>query len=156
MADSHVQRNRQITTKQIHSIKAHIGMSDDNYRGMLQMRHGVASSTELDTVGLSKLLGYMKLLADQHAPAAPIAGMQTASRARRTRPPLTPKQKKLWALWCSAVAAKKFRLATWAALSAWCKRQTGGESGVSRVEWLNNKQIDLCIDTLQAIVMEAA
>lgn len=155
MADSHVQRNRKATTTQIHILKAKLGMCDDDYRCMLQMRYGVASSTELDDKGLSALLGYMRMLEDQHVTATPATATCTNKPARR-RQPLTPKQKKLWALWCSAVTAKKFRLATWAALSAWCKRQTGGVAGVARVEWLNDKQINHCIDTLQAVMKEAS
>lgn len=130
----------------IHMLKAAAGLSDDDYRSLLISRYSVDSSKQLDAQGRAKLIHHLTMLRDQVAPQT-----KEHKPAARQRVELTPQQKLLWALWKTAVTQGKFRTGTWSALSAWCKRQTGGEAGVDRVEWLTSAQLSHCIDTMKAI-----
>lgn len=132
----------------IHMLKAEIRMTHDEYRDLLIQKFSTDTSSDLDAQCRAKLIHHLELIKQQSAPAS------VQAKPTRKRVELTPMQKKLWALWKTAVTAGKFRIGTWAALSAWCKRQTGGESGVDRVEWLNDQQISRCIDTLKALMKQ--
>lgn len=145
---SPVDLRRRNDLARIHMLKAEIRLTHDEYRDLLIQKFNTDTSSDLDAECRAKLIHHLELIKQQSKPA------DTQVKPARKRVELTPKQKKLWALWKTAVTAGKFRLGTWAALSAWCKRQTGGESGVDRVEWLNDQQISRCIDTLKAIVQQ--
>ncbi len=71
----------------LHIAKAQIGISDDDYRAMLQAEAGVMSSNDLDNRGLNRVLKRL----------AKLGFVNTAHRPRRRQPQglITPEQQAL-------------------------------------------------------------
>lgn len=123
----------------IHMAKAALGWDDDTYRDvMATVCSGVRSAAELDHTGRKRWLAH--LAACRHraqgaaAPAAP------------KRTPWGPQLRKLWALWQQLADARLVTDRQRAALQAWVTNQTG----VSRLEWLNEQQLNQVVDQAKA------
>lgn len=127
--------NRNSELAQIHIAKKDLGMSDDEYRDLMMTICGVDSSSKLDATGRAKFLSHLKK-----------CGWQTKSRSGKKNRPLSPQGKKLYSLWQQLHAAGLVADRKFSALEAWTKAQTG----VDKLEWLNDSQAGQCIESLKA------
>ena len=130
--------DRRADLAQIHIGKKALGWDDEFYRSILWTICRVKSSAELDMAGRLRLIDHMRKCG---------WASQTDSRAQRpVSAPLSPVQRKMWALWQQLADAGLVDNRRMPALLAWVKRQTG----VDRLEWLNGKQEDLVVESLKA------
>lgn len=120
----------------IHVAKKALGWDDDTYRDILWTVCHVRSSADLDFAGRRRLLAHLAACQGQVAPMA---------QAGRSRTPWTPQQRLVWARWQRLADAKLVERRDRGALEAWVARQTG----VNRVEWLNQQQLDLVLASLK-------
>jgi phage gp16-like protein len=128
----------------IHIAKAALHLDDDEYRDLMAtVCAGVRSSALLDFAGRKRFLSHLQACQRQQAGQASVAGQK--ARQRPIRAPLTPTQRKIWALWMQLADAGLVGSRTMTALVAYCRRQTG----VERLEWLNGKQQDLVIESMK-------
>lgn len=120
----------------IHIAKARLGMSDDEYRDiMATVCAGIRSAAQLDITGRKRLLAHLQKCIDESSPRP----------AKPIRKPLTPVQRKIWALWMELADARLVDTRSMAAITAWVQRQTS----VERLEWLTLQQEDLVILSLK-------
>jgi len=134
------QRRRDLAA--IHAAAKQLALSDDEYRDLMAtVCGGVRSAGALDIAGRQRFLRHLQQC------------LQASGRgpARLVRAPLTPDQRKMWALWMQLADAGKVHQRTMSALAAFAQRQTG----VSRLEWLNARQEHLVIESLKAWLKRA-
>ena len=125
----------------IHIAKAKLGLDDDAYRDLMAtVCHGVRSSAELDFTGRRRFLAHLQACLRQQEGAGP-SRPGAVIRGR-----LTPSQRLMWSLWMRLADAGLVTERGMAALQAFARRQTG----VDRLDWLNDQQIDLVIRSLKA------
>jgi len=118
----------------IHMAKKALQWTDDEYRDILQAVCNVRSSSLLDFAGRKRFLAHLQ--------ACGWAGKLTPVRS--TRPEAWgPRHKRLWAAWQALADARLVQERSKAALQTWVKRQTQ----VDRIGWLNDQQLDLCINS---------
>mgnify|MGYP000420278335 CR=1 FL=1 len=130
----HPARNADLAA--IHIAKAQLGLTEDEYRDiMATVCAGIRSAAQLDFTGRKRFLAHLQACIAQSSPRP----------ARPVRKPLTPVQRKVWALWMQLADAKLVEVRSMAAITAWVQRQTG----VERLEWLNGHQEDLVIECLK-------
>jgi phage gp16-like protein len=128
----------------IHIAKAELGWDDDFYRSIMQAKCGVTSSALLDYAGRKRFLAHLRACGWQGGTrGAASAGDRNSGRSRA---PLTPSQRKMWALWQQLADAGLVDSRRMPALVAFAARQTG----VERLEWLKPAQEDLVIESLKA------
>lgn len=125
----------------IHIAKAALRLDEDSYRDLMAtVCGGIRSAGQLDFTGRKRFLAHLQACLKAQGLAAPKA-------ARRVvQAPLSPTQKKMWALWMQLADVGLVQARTMAALVAFAHRQTG----VDRLEWLNNNQERLVIDSMKA------
>ena len=129
----------------IHIAKAQLGLDDDSYRDLLStVCAGVRSSAALDYGGRKRFLAHLR--ACLRASGAPAPARAASGPKRAVQSPLTPAQRKMWALWMTLADAGLVRNRTMGALAKFAARQTG----VDRLEWLNGLQEALVIDSMKA------
>jgi phage gp16-like protein len=122
----------------IHMAKASLGLDDDAYRDLMAtVCSGVRSAADLDFTGRKKFLAHLHACQKGHG---------QGSRPRPVRTPLTPTQRKMWALWMQLADAKLIEGRTMQGLVAFSRRQTG----VERLEWLTPQQEALVLDSMKA------
>lgn len=114
----------------IHVAKKDLGLSDDEYRDILFVVARVRSASDLDAAGRARVL-------DHFRSRGALGGRQVK------RNDSDPMVRKLWALWGELVDAGKANNPN--GLNAWVQRQTG----VSRPQWLNGRQMEKCIEALK-------
>lgn len=128
----------------IHIAKAELGLGDDEYRDLLQtVCAGVRSSGSLDFTGRKRFLAHLRACLKARGLDTPHKA--AAAHSRGVRAPLTPVQRKMWALWMQLADAGLVHQRTMAALASFAHRQTG----VDRLEWLNGRQEDLVVESLK-------
>lgn len=125
---------RRADLAQIHIAKEQLGLDDETYRDMLFTIGRVRSSADLDYAGRRKVLEHMK------------SRGYRPGRGRGSRYADDPLSRKILALWLEMRDQGVIENASNAALRAFLKRQTG----VERLEWLNNKQADVVIESLKS------
>lgn len=136
--------NNQHLVKLIHIARNDLQMDEDTYRQMLQGLTGKASTKEMDTTQLNRVLESMKKKGFRIKPA---------SKARSGFPlDNHPQSKKIRALWLEMAAAGIVRDSSEQALSLWVKRETG----ISALRWLNKEQASNVIEKLKKWQRRAA
>jgi hypothetical protein len=122
----------------IHMAKAQLQLSDDEYRDLMAtVCAGVRSAAQLDFTGRRRFLAHLQACLKHQAPQG---------KARHIKDALTPSQRLMWSLWMRLADAKLVGDRTMHALEAFAFRQTG----VERLQWLNDQQQDLVIESLKA------
>ncbi len=116
----------------IHIAKKALEWDEDTYRDVMFTVTRFKSAGELDFAGRKRFLAHLQACMVQ-------AGMVT--KAKGTKAPWNPSQRRLWSLWQQLADAKLVTARDRKALDAWVHRQTG----VDRLEWLNEAQLDLVI-----------
>lgn len=121
----------------IHMAKAALGWDDDTYRDIMFTVCRVRSSAQLDFGGRKRFLAHLQACRQQQTgqPAQPVP----------QRPAWTPERRKIWALWQQLADAGLVQSRSREALFTWVARTTG----VDRLEWLNTKQVELCVESLK-------
>lgn len=114
----------------IHVAKKDLGLSDDEYRDILFVVARVRSASDLDAAGRARVL-------DHFRSRGALGGRQ------RKRDDGDPMLSKLRALWAALADAGKVNNPD--GLNAWVQRQ----AGVSRPQWLNSRQMSMCIEALK-------
>lgn len=116
----------------IHIGKKALAWDDDTYRDVMFTVTRFKSAGELDFSGRKRFLAHLQACMVQ-------AGLATKPKAARV--PWTASQRRLWSLWQQLADAKLVTARDRKALDAWVHRQTG----VDRLEWLTDGQLDLAI-----------
>lgn len=138
LAEDH--RRRELAT--IHVAKKqlldrHVLQSDDDYRSLLWTLCRVRSAADLDHAGRRTVIDHLKKLGFKET-----SGKSTSRPVKRA---LLPKHKLMWSLWQQLADAGKVTDRRMPALLAYVKRQTT----VERLEWLNEAQNDLVVESLK-------
>lgn len=121
----------------IHIAKKDLGWDDGTYRDVLFTVCRVRSSADLDFGGRKRWLAHLKSCGWKGA------GRRSSTKAPRAQ--LTPVQRKAWSLWQQLADAGLVHDRSMAGLVAFGARQTG----VDRLEWLKDRQLDLVITSLK-------
>ncbi|MCK9988670.1 MAG: hypothetical protein AzoDbin1_05142 [Azoarcus sp.] len=124
--------------RQIHTGKSWLKLDDDAYRSVLAAQAGGKQSSK--DCSVSELQAVLEHL---HRCGFPRPG----SRGGVARKPLSPQQKKMWALWQALHQAGRVRDRTMRGLLAWIAGQT--ESRVQRLEFLTPAQEQMLIESLK-------
>lgn len=130
--------NRKDDLARIHILKKELGLSDDEYRGLLSSVCGAASSGNLNQAGRALFLAHLGRLKVALGKGRPRA-------AKSARPKLAPRIGKMFSLWQQLYEARKVEKRTYAALEAWVQ----GQTKVDKLEWLTVAQQDQCIESLK-------
>lgn len=128
--------------KIIHVAKRSLGLSDEDYRAMLQAQTRKTSCSDMSMSELEAVVDHLRSRGF-NAPAQP------ASKAKTKRLADDPQSRKIRSLWLTLRDLGAVKDSSEAALGAFVKRQTGGERGVERLEWLNNYQATRVIESLK-------
>lgn len=121
----------------LHVAKARLGLTDDDWRGVLRGVAGVASSTELDDAGFALVMDHLKSLGFTSTAAARSfghrRGMASAAQVHLLR--------QLWSQYTSGEG-------TDASLGHWLERTFK----VSALKFLDDRRASRAIDALKAMV----
>lgn len=127
---------RRADLAEIHIAKKELGWSDDEYRDiMATVCGGVRSSGSLDVSGRQRFIAHIR--------ACKNAGKHVRPAAPKSR--LSARDGKLWSLWMQLADARLVQHRKMTALNAFAERQ----SGVARIEWLNEQQYTLVVESLK-------
>ena len=116
----------------IHIAKKALGWDEDTYRDVMFTVTCFKSAGKLDFAGRKRFMAHLQACMLQQ-------GLVTKAKAARA--PGSPSPRRLWSLWQQLADAKLVTTRDRKALDAWVHRQTG----VDRLEWLNEAQLDLVI-----------
>lgn len=119
----------------IEYAKTELGLSDDDYRGLLRQEFKVGSKTELDDRGVARLLAHF---------------LQRGWKPKQSRNPRNPdglnaQQRLVLALWSDLGIAGKIDNPTPQALNAWIARHTR----IRTLKWLNDAALSNVIEALK-------
>ena len=120
---------------QIHIAKKDLNWSDEEYRSLLMTVCGVDSASKLDMAGRGRFLDHCRK-----------CGWKPKTAGNQVRRKLSPKAGKVYSLWQQLYTAKLVRERAFTALETWVKAQTG----VDKLDWLNEAQLAQCIEQLKA------
>lgn len=121
--------------RQIHTAKRDLGLDDDTYR--LTLARFAAGKTSSKDCSVAELQAVIEHFHD--------SGWPRAGGARQK--PLSPRQKKMWALWQTLADQGKVRNRRMAGLLGWIAGQTDNQ--VQRLEWLTSAQEHTLIESLK-------
>lgn len=124
--------------KIIHVAKRSLGLSDEDYRAMLQAQTRKTSCSGMSMSELEKVVEHLRSRGFD-APAKP------AGKAKTKRLADDPQSKLIRHLWLTLRDLGAIQDSSEAALAAFVKRQTK----VERLEWLNGYQAGLVIESLK-------
>jgi phage gp16-like protein len=117
----------------IHVARKALGWDDGTYRDVLAVVcAGAKSSAELDHAARKRWLAHLQACQRQ------LSGQPAKPAPRRTAAPWSPRLKRLWAEWQRLADGGLVHDRKRPALEAW----TRGETGVDRLEWLTDQQLD--------------
>lgn len=120
--------------RQVHTGRRDLGIDDETYRLTIQrFAAGKTSSKDCSVAELKAVVEHW------HESGWPRPG--------QARKPLSPRQKKLWALWQVLADAGKVRDRRMPALLAWIEGQT--DNNVQRLEFLTAAQEHTLIESLK-------
>ena len=123
--------------RQIHTAKRDLGLDDDTYRRVIaRFSDGKTSSKDCRIDQLRAIVEHF------HQSGWPRSGKE--------REELSPRQKKMWALWQTLADAGKVRSRSMAGLQAWVAGQTNPP--VQCLKWLSRAQEMTIIESLKAWV----
>ncbi len=131
---------RRADLAKIHVAKKELGLSDENYRALLQGLCGVKSAKDLDFMGRQKLLIKLQSLGWKPAPAAGKPGRKP------WKPAAGSQGSKILALWLELKRKGKLHTPTDEALFDFVKDM----SGVEHPDWLTAAQANDVIEGLKA------
>lgn len=121
--------------RRVHAAAGHLQLDDDTYRSAIAAHAaGKRSSKDCTVAELEALLEHF------HKAGYPRPG------AKRHRP-LTPPQKKLYALWCALADAGRVRERSMRGLLRWIEHQT--DNHVQALEFLTPAQEHTLIESLK-------
>jgi phage gp16-like protein len=123
----------------IHVAKKALGWDDSTYRDILWTVCRVKSASELDTAGRRAFLDHLAKCGWSSATKS------STSPSNAVRAPLTPTQKKMWAMWQKLADAGKVENRKMPALVAFVQRTVH----VDRLEWLTWPQESLVLEALK-------
>lgn len=122
----------------IHIAKGKLQLTDDEYRDLMAtVCAGVRSAADLDFTGRRRFLAHLQACLKHH---------EGGRASKHISAPLTPIQRKMWAMWMRLADAGLVEERTMPALEAFARRQTG----VDRLTWLNAKQEDLVLASMRS------
>jgi phage gp16-like protein len=140
--------NRKALLAEIHIAKKAVGLSDDDYRALMQTITGVASAAELDATGLMRFRDHLrKCAAATNNPACQryLARQGKSVRTGTVHRKLDPMARKVVSLWYQLADAALVTDRSYSALESWIKAQTG----VDKLEWLKPAQLNQVIEQLK-------
>lgn len=119
---------------QIHMAKKALNWSDEEYRDLLKTVCQVDSAGKLDAAGRARFLDHCEK-----------CGWKGRYKGKNSRKRLEPGARKIYSLWQQLFEASLVRDRSFKALETWVKSQTG----VDKLEWLNDAQAAQCIEQLK-------
>ncbi|WP_347484562.1 regulatory protein GemA [Vandammella animalimorsus] len=127
----------------IHTLKAKLRLSDDDYRALLLHLTGKNSSKAMSVGERARVRDHLHGLAVR-------AGLAAPTRLRRQSfddayAAASPRERKVWALWNQLHRQGRIASGGAKALNAWVKRQTG----VDALRFCNGAQLDALIEALK-------
>lgn len=132
----------------IHTIKAHLRLSDDDYRALLVQLTGQRSSKDLGERQREAVRNHLQALAVRMgvAQAQPSRGRPyTAKTFVQKKAEAAPKERKVWALWHQLHRDGKISDNSPQALNAWVQRTVQ----VAALVWCNDAQLVTLIEALK-------
>lgn len=130
---AHAERHARLV-RQVHTAKRDLALDDDTYR--LTLARFAAGKTSSKACSVAELEAVVEHFHESGWP-----------RAGGGRKPLSPSQKKMWALWQTLADQGKVRDRRMPALLAWVAHQT--DNGVQRLDWLTPAQEHTLIESLK-------
>lgn len=128
----------------IHTLKAKLRLSDDDYRALLLSLTGI-DSTKLMTSGQRQAVrDHMQALASQLGVVAPRRRATPKSFAER-KAEASPRERKVWALWGQLHRDGVVHDGSARALGAWTQRMVR----VASPRWCTAEQLDTLIEALK-------
>jgi len=124
--------------KLIHMAQRNLGLSDEDYRAMLQAQTRKTSCSDMSMSELEAVVDHLRSRVFD-APAKP------ASKAKAKRLADDPQSRKIRSLWLTLRDLGAIQDSSEAALAVFVKRQTK----VERLKWLNGDQAGLVIESLK-------
>ena len=126
----------------IHVAKSKLGLDEATYRAILERKAGKTSSKDMSMHELEAVLEHLRGLGfEDRTSGKP----KPAAKAKTQRLADDPQSKKIRSLWLSLRDLGAIQDSSEQALAAFVKRQTKVES----LEWLNNYQATLVIESLK-------
>ena len=127
----------------IHTLKAKLALSEDDYRALLVNLTGKNSSKALGVQEQARVRDHMQALGERLGVLVPTRRRSFA----QTRAAASPRERKVWALWNQLHRDGVIQNHSAPALNAWVKRQVG----VDALRFCNTAQLDSCIEGLKAM-----
>lgn len=118
----------------IHTLKTRLKWSDDDYRALLRTLTGKTSSKDCTPAERRHVREHLQGLAARAGVARP-----------QVRTPLSPRERKVWALWQRAHRDGLVQSTHPRALDAWVRRQVG----VDALRFCTPAQLDTLIESLK-------
>ncbi|PZP59988.1 MAG: regulatory protein GemA [Delftia acidovorans] len=131
----------------IHTLKAKLQLTEEDYRALLRNLTGVTSSKDMTATQREAVRDHMQGLALR-------MGVATATRRRsmsgqqfdQAKRQASPRERKVWALWTQLHRNGVVKDTRRKALDAWVERQVG----VSSLRFCTAAQLDTCIEALKS------
>jgi len=130
----------------IHTLKAKIGLVDDDYRALLVTLTGKASSRDMSQAERRAVREHLARLAEKMGVAQPTRRRPLTDAAfAQAKQQASPMERKVWALWHQLHRDGKVANPSRAALDAWVARQVH----VSSLRFCNAAQLATLIEALK-------
>lgn len=126
----------------IHALKSRLQLTDEDYRALLKGLVFKSSSKDMSEAERRQVRDHLQKLAERMGVARPRAS-QADFQARKAQ--LSPRERKVWALWNQLHRDGLIRNHSAPALGAWVKRQVG----VDALRFCNGVQLDTLIEALK-------
>lgn len=127
----------------IHVLKARLKLNDDDYRVLLKGLVHKTSSRDMTEAERRQVRDHMQGLVDRIGGGAGPARRADDFQARKAA--LSPRERKVWALWNQLHRDGLIRNHSAPALNAWVKRQ----AGVDALRFCTGAQLDTLIEALK-------
>ena len=125
----------------IHVLKARLQLSDDDYRALLKALVRKTSSKDMTEAERGQVRAHLQRLVDRMGGGRPQRQADFAARQAA----LSPRERKVWALWNQLQRDGLIKNHSAPALNAWVKRQTG----VDALRFCTGAQLDALIEALK-------
>lgn len=126
----------------IHVLKSRLQLTDEDYRALLKGLVFKSSSKDMSEAERRQVRDHLQKLAERMGVARPRAA-QTDFQARKAA--MSPRERKVWALWNQLHRDGLIRNHSATALNAWVKRQVG----VDALRFATSAQLDTLIEALK-------
>jgi phage gp16-like protein len=133
---------RRAMLAKVHLARKELGLSEEDYRAVLQRAAGAASAGDLSAAGLDRAIAEFRRLGWQQSPATAGAARKAAS---------FPAARKARSLWISLWQLGVVRSPTEQSLEAFARRQLK----VDRLQWADEAQVYRLIEALKAMATRA-